>query len=93
MPDVKKVLKIDARTGWETTGKGIFFVVFIQEMGELFGCFDVKLGINQDKFYKFEREKIKKSSIIVTVQNRDNKGDKSGGKKGKVSKEERVWIR
>ena len=25
MPDVKKVLKIDARTGWETTGKGIFF--------------------------------------------------------------------
>ena len=93
MPDVKKVLKIDTRTGWETTGKGIFFVVFIQEMGELFGCFDVKLGINQEKFYKFELEKIKKSSIIVTVQNRDNKEDKSGGKKGKVSKEERVWIR
>ena len=62
-------------------------------MGELFGCFDVKLGINQEKFYKFELEKIKKSSIIVTVQNRDNKEDKSGGKKGKVSKEERVWIR
>ena len=67
--------------------------MFIQEMGELFGCFDVKLGINQEKFYKFELEKIKKSSIIVTVQNRDNKEDKSGGKKGKVSKEERVWIR
>ena len=62
-------------------------------MGEIFGYFDVKLGINQDKFYKFELEKIKKSSIIVTVQNRDNKEDKSGGKKGKVSKEERVWIR
>ena len=93
MPDVKKVLKIDARTGWETTGKGIFFVVFIQEMGELFGCFDVKLGINQDKFYKFELEKIKKSSIIVTVQNRDNKEDKSRGAGGKGKKEERVWIR
>ena len=48
-------------------------------MGELFGCFDVKLGINQDKFYKFELEKIKKSSIIVTVQNRYNKKDKSRG--------------
>ena len=93
MPDVKKVLKIDTRTGWETTGKGIFFVVFIQEMGELFGYFDVKLGINQDKFYKFELEKIKKSSIIVTVQNRDNKEDKNRGAEGKGKKEERVWIR
>ena len=93
MPDVKKVLKTDARTGWETTGKGICFVVFIQEMGELFGGFDVKLGINQDKFYKFELEKIKKSSIIVTVQNRDNKEDKSRGAGGKGKKEERVWIR
>ena len=86
MPDVKKVLTPDARTGWETTGKGIFFVVFIQEMGELFGCFDVKLGINQDKFYKFELEKIKKSSIIVTVQNRDNKEDKAGGQKEKSAR-------
>ena len=78
MPDVKKVLKTDARTGWETTGKGIFFVVFIQEMGELFGGFDVKLGINQDKFYKFEL---------------DNKEDKNRGAEGKGKKEERVWIR
>ena len=62
-------------------------------MGELFGYFDVKLGINQDKFYKFELEKIKKSSIIVTVQNRDNKEVKSRGAGGKGKKEERVWIR